>query len=175
MWSAPKTSTFCLLQQLFQTTRRGLQIVARHQQRLLLGQLRCLASSCVGIAPPFYLLHLKLRNKDAHFLSLFSLYYRAQTFICCHWLTNRLSWTRTADQTCNYKSFVVSHVISRNQVSNFITNKNVINNTVYCIVLYFGRVRAANAPGCTVAESLLYKPWSLVVPTCTARCLHQRP
>ena len=21
----------------------------------------------------------------------------------------------------------------------------------------------------------LYKPWSLVVPTCTARCLHQRP
>ena len=38
-----------------------------------------------------------------------------------------------------------------------------------------GRVPAANAPGCTAAEGLLYKPWSLVVPTCTARCLHQRP
>ena len=46
-----------------------------------------------------------------------------------------------------------------------------------CIVLYFycGRIPAANAPGCTAAEGLLYKPWSLVVPTCTARCLHQRP
>ena len=43
------------------------------------------------------------------------------------------------------------------------------------IVLYCGRVSAANAPGCTAAEGLLYKPWSLVVPTCTARCLHQRP
>ena len=39
---------------------------------------------------------------------------------------------------------------------------------------YCGRVPAANAPGCTAAEGLLYKPWSLVVPTCTARCLHQR-
>ena len=44
-----------------------------------------------------------------------------------------------------------------------------------CILLYCGRVPAANAPGCTVAEGLLYKPRSLVVPTCTARCLHQRP
>ena len=44
-----------------------------------------------------------------------------------------------------------------------------------CIVLNCGRVPAANAPGCTAAECLLYKPWSLVVPTCTARCLHQRP
>ena len=44
-----------------------------------------------------------------------------------------------------------------------------------CIVLYCGRVPAANAHGCTVAEGLLYKPWSLVVPTCTARCFHQRP
>ena len=35
----------------------------------------------------------------------------------------------------------------------------------YCIVLYFGRVPAANAPGCTAAEGLLYKPWSLVFPT----------
>ena len=43
------------------------------------------------------------------------------------------------------------------------------------IVLYCGRVPAANAPGCTAAEGLLYKPWSLVVPTCTARYLHQRP
>ena len=42
---------------------------------------------------------------------------------------------------------------------------------LYCIVLYCGRVPAANAPGCTAAEGLLYKPWSLVVPTCTARCL----
>ena len=41
-------------------------------------------------------------------------------------------------------------------------------------VLYCGRVLTANAPGCTAAEGLLYKPWSLVVPTCTTRCLHQR-
>ena len=43
------------------------------------------------------------------------------------------------------------------------------------IVLYCGRVPAANAPECTAAEGLLYKPWFLVVPTCTARYLHQRP
>ena len=42
-------------------------------------------------------------------------------------------------------------------------------------VLYCGRVPAVNAPGCTAAEGLLHKPWSLVVPTHTARCLHQRP
>ena len=42
-------------------------------------------------------------------------------------------------------------------------------------LLYCGRVPAANAHGCTAAEGLLYAPWSLVVPTCTARCLHQRP
>ena len=29
---------------------------------------------------------------------------------------------------------------------------------LYCIVLYCGRVPAANAPGCTAAEGLLYKP-----------------
>ena len=45
----------------------------------------------------------------------------------------------------------------------------------FLVVLYCGRVPAANAPGCTAAEGLLYKPWSLVVPTCTARCLHQKP
>ena len=43
-----------------------------------------------------------------------------------------------------------------------------------CIVLYCGRIPAANAAGCTAAEGLLYKPWSLVVPTWTARCPHQR-
>ena len=43
------------------------------------------------------------------------------------------------------------------------------------IVLYWGRVPAANAPRCTAAEGLLYKPWSLVVPTCTTRYLHQKP
>ena len=43
------------------------------------------------------------------------------------------------------------------------------------VVLYCGRVPTTNAPGCTAAEGLLYKPWSLVIPTCTARCLHQRP
>ena len=42
-----------------------------------------------------------------------------------------------------------------------------------CVTLC-GRVPAANASGCTAAEGLLYKPWSLVVPTCTSRCLHQR-
>ena len=46
---------------------------------------------------------------------------------------------------------------------------------LYCIVLYCGRVPAAKAPGCTAAEGLLYKPWSLLVPTCTARCTHHRP
>ena len=44
-----------------------------------------------------------------------------------------------------------------------------------CNVMLCGRVPAANAPGCTAAEGLLYKPWSLVLPTRTARCLHQRP
>ena len=43
------------------------------------------------------------------------------------------------------------------------------------IVLYCGRVPAANAPACTAADGLLYKPWSLVFHTCTARCLYQRP
>ena len=43
------------------------------------------------------------------------------------------------------------------------------------IVLYCGRVPVANAPGCTAVEGLLYKSWSLVIPTCTARCLHRRP
>ena len=33
----------------------------------------------------------------------------------------------------------------------------------YCIV-YCGRVPTAEAPGCTAAKGLLYKPWSLVVP-----------
>ena len=47
--------------------------------------------------------------------------------------------------------------------------------TGHYIVLYCGRVPAANAPECTAAEGLLYKPWSLVVPTCTAWFLHQRP
>ena len=46
---------------------------------------------------------------------------------------------------------------------------------VFGIVLYCGRVPAANSLGCTAAEGLLYKPWSLVVPNCIARCLHQRP
>ena len=44
----------------------------------------------------------------------------------------------------------------------------------YQELLCCGRVPVANAPGCTAAEGLLYKPWSSVVPTCTARCLHQR-
>ena len=51
----------------------------------------------------------------------------------------------------------------------------ILCDVFYRIVLYCGRVPAANAPGCTAAEGLLYKPWSLVVPTCTARCIHQRP
>ena len=41
--------------------------------------------------------------------------------------------------------------------------------------MYYRRVPAANVPGCTAAEGLLYKPWSLVVHNCTARCIHQRP
>ena len=43
------------------------------------------------------------------------------------------------------------------------------------IVLYCGRVPAANSPRCTATEGLLYQPWSLVIPSCTSRCLHQRP
>ena len=50
-----------------------------------------------------------------------------------------------------------------------------IYQLLYCIALYCGRVPAANGPGCTAAEGLFYKPWSLVVPTCTARSCHQRP
>ena len=48
-----------------------------------------------------------------------------------------------------------------------------VKATMKYVVLYCGRITAANAPGCT--PGLLYKPWSLVIPTCTARCLHQRP
>ena len=51
---------------------------------------------------------------------------------------------------------------------------NAVQSHIYCIVLYCDRVPEANVPGCIAAEGLLYKPWSLVVPTCTARCLHQR-
>ena len=50
-----------------------------------------------------------------------------------------------------------------------------ILNTIYALYcMYCSRVPAAKPPGCTASEGLLYKPWSLVVPTCTARCLHQR-
>ena len=42
-------------------------------------------------------------------------------------------------------------------------------NNALNFVLYCGRVQAANSRGCTATEGLLYKPWSLVVPTCTAR------
>ena len=62
--------------------------------------------------------------------------------------------------------FVVTHAIRQTEIPALLDR---------WIVLYCGRVPAANAPGCTAAEGLLYKPRSLVVPTCTARCLHQRP
>ena len=40
----------------------------------------------------------------------------------------------------------------------------------YCeIVLYCGRVPAANAPGCTAAECLLYRPCSF-----SRSCLHRQ-
>ena len=35
-----------------------------------------------------------------------------------------------------------------------------VSDLAWGIVLYRGRVLAANAPGCTAAEGLLYKPWS---------------
>ena len=47
-----------------------------------------------------------------------------------------------------------------------VTDINVIDPVMHS-VLYCGRVSAANAPGCTAVEGLLYKPWSLVFPTCT--------
>ena len=49
------------------------------------------------------------------------------------------------------------------------------NFKILSYVMLCCRVPAANAPGCTAAEGLLHKPWSLVISTCTARCLHQRP
>ena len=55
-------------------------------------------------------------------------------------------------------------------ISFCISNLSKLHQYLYC-----GRVPAANAPGCTAAEGLLYKPWSLVVPNCTVTCLHQRP
>ena len=36
------------------------------------------------------------------------------------------------------------------------------------VMLYCGRVPAVNAPVCTAAEGLLYKPWSSCFPICTA-------
>ena len=41
--------------------------------------------------------------------------------------------------------------------------RGIVSDIEYCIVLYCSRVPAANAPGCTASEDLLYKPWSLVV------------
>ena len=67
------------------------------------------------------------------------------------------------------------HSVRRPQSSRHFLIKFVITRVLYCIVLYCGRVPAANVPGCTAAEGLLYKPWYLIFPTCTARCLHQRP
>ena len=40
----------------------------------------------------------------------------------------------------------------------FRVNGGMYMQVLYCIVLYCGRVPAANAPGCTAAEGLLYKP-----------------
>ena len=57
-----------------------------------------------------------------------------------------------------------------------LSSTDMFNVLIYSdFVLYCGRVPAANAPGCTAAEGLFYKSWSLVFPTSTARCLHQRP
>ena len=53
-----------------------------------------------------------------------------------------------------------------------------IHHVCYVTLCYFMlcyRLPVANAPGCIAAEGLLYKPWSSVIPTCTARYLHQRP
>ena len=36
----------------------------------------------------------------------------------------------------------------------------IVRTRIFCIVLYCDMVPAANAPGCTAAENLLYKPWS---------------
>ena len=49
-----------------------------------------------------------------------------------------------------------------------------------CLQLYNGDCIAVEcqrlmSPGCTAAEGLLYEPRPFVVPTSTARCLHQRP
>ena len=66
-----------------------------------------------------------------------------------------------------------NYFIEGNNISHIYKYPATVADT--SIVLYYGRVPAANAPGCTAAEGLLYEPWSLVVPTCTARCLHQRP
>ena len=75
---------------------------------------------------------------------------------------------------------VLSHLPFRVNISVRVTFRGQLSkfcqiNPETCYVMLCGRVPAANAPGCTAAEGLLYKPWSLVVPTFTARCLHQRP
>ena len=44
----------------------------------------------------------------------------------------------------------------------------ITDAAILLLVMLCGRVPAANAPGCTAAEGLLYKPWSLVFPICTA-------
>ena len=51
-------------------------------------------------------------------------------------------------------------------------NRMISVRVLYCIVL---RSRQLMPPGCTAAEGLLYNPWSLVVPTCTARSLQTGP
>ena len=72
------------------------------------------------------------------------------------------------------KILVVIYQISLRSISE-ILKLNTVLSEAEGIVLYCGRFPAANASGCSAAEGLLYKPWSLVVPTCSARCLHQRP
>ena len=70
--------------------------------------------------------------------------------------------------------FTYCGLINNNNSTMIKLGEIIMNILCQLYTLYGDRVPAANTPGCTAAEGLLYKPWFLVVPTFTARCLHQR-
>ena len=72
----------------------------------------------------------------------------------------------------NLTLFGLRKILTANEA---VCHESIQATKVLTLYTYCGRVPAANVPGSTAAEGLLYKPWSLVVSTCTARCLHQRP
>ena len=88
-------------------------------------------------------------------------------FIGAKWLVRKA--THPPSPSIEIKS-AWSHTFIPPYVYNTAFTKKTL--PLYCIAVGSRRLMP---PGCTAAEDLLYKPWSFVVPTCTARCLHQRP